>query len=726
MRIDRFVLAMVSALPLLLAPAAGAQTPGFDPGAAVLGEDPACSFLATPLDDPRPALGSIRCGTLEVPENWRLPEGRRIQLSWVVLASEAAAPPADPVVYLEGGPGGSSLRQVQFLAETFAPLRAERDVVLFDQRGAGLSSPLRCAAWTLDDLFALDAESFLTGQPPAAPVAADGEPATPPAPSDPDPTLPEVTLTEDDGARTAQVALPLVESTEATAERLLNEARLVTADATAACAQQLAAAGVDLRQYNSIANANDTVALLAALGYDTFNLYGISYGTRLALVLMRDHPDAGIRAVVLDSTFPPEIRGFERYPAEAHEVVLNLLADCAADAACNAAYPGLLPRLQDLLARLAAEPIADPSGLAVDDLALLDVLGGLTGNIAAVPYVPRLIAELERGETATYLAIATGAVGGSGQLAPAATPAPTAVATPAPEAMTDALVQAIGALLPGFAGDAAALTPAQLFLSALQVQVASLPRDEAANLVVRLSLLGNIAPSRENLTAFVERSFADDGAGIDRAVLLALIDGLSDADVAAVFDLVQATTDLVDPTRLGSNNLMFLSFECNEETPFERFEESVRTAQNLAVPQLGLASLPGMSSIFATCEVWPSGRAPAIEDRQVVSAVPTLVMAGDYDFQTPLTWNKSAFVGLPNAVFARFPMSGHGTILYSTCAADVATAFIADPTVTPDVRCADALRPDWALPDDPLPAIDPELLAPADQPPGSPPADEGG
>ncbi len=48
---------------------------------------------------------------------------------------------------------------------------------------------------------------------------------------------------------------------------------------------------------------------MEALGYPTYNLFGISYGTRLALVMMRDHPGAGIRSVVLDSSFPPEIPG---------------------------------------------------------------------------------------------------------------------------------------------------------------------------------------------------------------------------------------------------------------------------------------------------------------------------------------------------------------------------------------------------------------------------------
>jgi hypothetical protein len=39
-----------------------------------------CSFLIQFDDDPRPRLGDIACGTLDVPENWGQPEGRRIEI----------------------------------------------------------------------------------------------------------------------------------------------------------------------------------------------------------------------------------------------------------------------------------------------------------------------------------------------------------------------------------------------------------------------------------------------------------------------------------------------------------------------------------------------------------------------------------------------------------------------------------------------------------------------
>lgn len=69
------------------------------------------------------------------------------------------------------------------------------------------------------------------------------------------------------------------------------------------CSDRLRADGVDLDAYNSVENAADVADLARALDYQTYNLYGVSYGTRLALTAMRDAPD-GIRSVVLDSPFP--------------------------------------------------------------------------------------------------------------------------------------------------------------------------------------------------------------------------------------------------------------------------------------------------------------------------------------------------------------------------------------------------------------------------------------
>ncbi len=122
------------------------------------------------------------------------------------------------------------------------------------------------------------------------------------------------------------------------------------------CHNRLVDEDINLRMYNSAANAADVEDLRRALGYEQVNLLGISYGTRLALTTMRDYPQH-IRSVVLDSTYPPHVDSFAEHPANTIRSFDTLLDGCAADPSCNAAYPDLKPAFYALIDRLNAEPV---------------------------------------------------------------------------------------------------------------------------------------------------------------------------------------------------------------------------------------------------------------------------------------------------------------------------------------------------------------------------------
>jgi pimeloyl-ACP methyl ester carboxylesterase len=104
-----------------------------------------------------------------------------------------------------------------------------------------------------------------------------------------------------------------------------------------ACRERLRSVA-DLDCYNSAAVAADLDELRRALGVREWNLLGESYGTRYALVAMRDHPE-GIRSVVLDSVVPPEVDEYADGPAKFESAVSALFSDCAADPGCKASYP---------------------------------------------------------------------------------------------------------------------------------------------------------------------------------------------------------------------------------------------------------------------------------------------------------------------------------------------------------------------------------------------------
>lgn len=598
-----------------------------------------CAFLIKGSNDPRQRLGDIACGTVDVPENWSEPEGRRLQLGYVVLKSTGADPLPDPVVHLGGGPGLSPVTAAEAWANAFALLRQERDVVLFDQRGTRLSEPLRCEAYTA--VLAVDSPTDKSSAPPAYPAAI----------SDPD--------------------------------ALLQAAREKYGPVTDACVEDLLETGVDLTQYNSLASANDVVALVEALGYDTYNLYGVSYGTRLALEVMRSHPESGLRSVVLDSTYPPEIKSYEEFPQEPHQPAIQIFAGCAQDDACDAAYPDLKARFVALLARMRVEPVVVADGADITDRDLIAVMQTLGANIPAIPYVPRMIAELERGEAETYLAIASGS-----RFAPAAEASEVAGT---PEAGDEAAATADVPDLDAFA-------PARRFVLEVQARVASGPEGEASDFLQLLSDLDAREHGRQALRDFVDRTFPGTEQADTRATLQAAIEAMSDADVLDVFVVVAQEITLADLHFAGQSVAQYYSVECNERAPFQSFAAMVENAQQLEIPELALGVPESFVKVFAICERWQSGQAPAGTDAPVWSDIPTLVLAGSYDNLTPVSWNKSAFVTLPNGTFVLAPMSGHGVIAYSACAQEIGAAFIADPAAPLDTSCLADLEPEWAMP----------------------------
>src|SRR5204862_2054736 len=105
-------------------------------------------------------------------------------------------------------------------------------------------------------------------------------------------------------------------------------------DATQACRTRLSSQlHIDLNAYTSLNNANDIHDLITALKVPQVNLYGVSYGTRLALEVMRSFPQQ-VRSVILDSTVPSQADIFEDDPNVVARVYRSLFDDCAAEPKC--------------------------------------------------------------------------------------------------------------------------------------------------------------------------------------------------------------------------------------------------------------------------------------------------------------------------------------------------------------------------------------------------------
>ncbi len=241
---------------------------------------------------------NARCGFVIVPEDRTKAEGPPIKLAVAVLRATGDDPAPDPLVFLSGGPGFPTLESaLAWWQEVAAPIRSSRDLVFFDQRGTGRSEPaLYC---------------------------------------------PEITENLLDNL--AEALTPAEEATR-------------HLDAALACRDRLRRMGVNLTAYTSAASAADIDDLMRALGYEEWNLYGVSYGSRLALTAMRDRPQ-GLRSVILDSAIPPQANWLAEIPRSYQRSLDLVFGACAADAKCNATFPDL-PRVSlDLVATLNSSPV---------------------------------------------------------------------------------------------------------------------------------------------------------------------------------------------------------------------------------------------------------------------------------------------------------------------------------------------------------------------------------
>ena len=280
----------------------------------------------------------VVCGYVSAPLEHANPDGPAIRLAVAVLKSSDPAPRPDPLFIAQGGPGGSTIDTYAGPLLGGSPLRGSRDIVLFDQRGTLYSQPaLLC--------------------------------------------------TEID-----QLTLDIIE------KDLSNEEYLrLDVEAMRACRQRLQEQGIDLSAFDSLENAADIDVIRQALGYDKINLYGVSYGTLLALHTMRSHSEM-LRSVILDGVVPPSINFIPNVPHTMNDAFEHLFADCAADASCSRAYPDLRQVFYDLVDGFNAEPVRIPLTDPDSQIIYRAVLDGDTfqGALFQMVYAGSLIPGLPR------------------------------------------------------------------------------------------------------------------------------------------------------------------------------------------------------------------------------------------------------------------------------------------------------------------------------------------
>jgi pimeloyl-ACP methyl ester carboxylesterase len=273
-------------------------------------------------------------GRMIVPEDRSDPRSRKIEIGFVRFRSTSANPGA-PIVYLAGGPGGSGVAAARGARQPiFLALREAGDVIALDQRGTGWSNHI--------------------------------PPCTAARRLDPAKVLSEATLTS-------------------YYRETLND-----------CLGRWRAAGVAVKGYTTEQNAADLADLRLALRARRIDLWGISYGTHLAMAAMRRFPGA-IGRVVLAS-------------AEGMDQTVKLPAHVDAafgriEAAAGKPITALMRRVH---ARFDAEPqlfaFAGADGrrhsFRADSFALRMMAGIVPKNPDGIPQLAGAYAALDAGQTA--------------------------------------------------------------------------------------------------------------------------------------------------------------------------------------------------------------------------------------------------------------------------------------------------------------------------------------
>lgn len=125
------------------------------------------------------------------------------------------------------------------------------------------------------------------------------------------------------------------------------------AGALAECLEDLEA---DPRLYTTPVAADDLDQVREALGYGRIDLYGFSYGSRVALVYLRRHPE-NARSAILAGAVPTDMKVPTHHAPDAQRALDLLFEQCAADAECSAAYPDLEEKFWTVWKRLGEGPV---------------------------------------------------------------------------------------------------------------------------------------------------------------------------------------------------------------------------------------------------------------------------------------------------------------------------------------------------------------------------------
>ncbi len=231
---------------------------------------------------------TLQCAWYEVPENYAEPAGKKIKIFIARIPASKPKKILQPMLFLEGGPGGAASQGYLQIDKVFRDLVKHRDFYLLDQRGTGHSNSLGCGDLVKDE---------------------------------------EILLTQDNPALLRKLLLK--------------------------CLQGLPG---NPRFYTTSVAIKDFEQIREALNVKQWNLFGVSYGTRVALHYMRKHP-ASIRTATLDSIVPPRLALGADVAPNSQKILSWLYKRCVQNVECDTNFPDLADEVENLFSRLKKSPV---------------------------------------------------------------------------------------------------------------------------------------------------------------------------------------------------------------------------------------------------------------------------------------------------------------------------------------------------------------------------------
>jgi pimeloyl-ACP methyl ester carboxylesterase len=165
-----------------------------------------------------------------------------------------------------------------------------------------------------------------------------------------------------------------------------------------------------------------------------------------------------------------------------------------------------------------------------------------------------------------------------------------------------------------------------------------------------------------------------------------------------VYQLRDGKTEVVKqlmgrlPQEVLPSSAMDFWMDCNEESHFTTLEQ-VRTANANINPHLQEYFDAQAEGGFRACEEWKAPGVSDSENQPVASGIPTLLLAGEYDWTEPPEWAEIAAQTLRNSTVVEFPAIGqivYASSQWSVCSHQIVEAFLETPAVKPDTSCASA------------------------------------